>query len=215
MLFFITISIILVNVIMLIFSSFKLIVTNLEINNSNNKIMPIYELKIAFYLLGKIKLFSFKINNNKTKKILEKDFIKPKIENIKIKSHEKSKKQKKFQIKILKQFIKKLELESINLLIYVDTKNVILTSYFVGIISSIITNILKENIKNFDSKHHIFKITPLYKNQNYIYIKLNCIINIKIVHIISMYKLGNKYKGGKKYERSPYRRFNVNCYGKY
>lgn len=215
MLFFITISIILVNVIMLIFSSFKLIVTNLEINNSNNKIMPIYELKIAFYLLGKIKLFSFKINNNKTKKILEKDFIKQKIENIKIKSHEKSKKQKKFQIKILKQFIKKLELESINLLIYVDTKNVILTSYFVGIISSIIPNILKENIKNFDSKHHIFKITPLYKNQNYIYIKLNCIINIKIVHIISMYKLGNKYKGGKKYERSPYRRFNVNCYGKY
>lgn len=215
MLFFITISIILVNAIMLIFSSFKLIVTNLEINNSNNKIMPIYELKIAFYLLGKIKLFSFKINNNKTKKILEKDFIKQKIENIKIKSHEKSKKQKKFQIKILKQFIKKLELESINLLIYVDTKNVILTSYFVGIISSIIPNILKENIKNFDSKHHIFKITPLYKNQNYIYIKLNCIINIKIVHIISMYKLGNKYKGGKKYERSPYRRFNVNCYGKY
>lgn len=215
MLFFITISIILVNVIMLIFSSFKLIVTNLEINNSNNKIIPIYELKIAFYLLGKIKLFSFKINNNKTKKILEKDFIKQKIENIKIKSHEKSKKQKKFQIKILKQFIKKLELESINLLIYVDTKNVILTSYFVGIISSIIPNILKENIKNFDSKHHIFKITPLYKNQNYIYIKLNCIINIKIVHIISMYKLGNKYKGGKKYERSPYRRFNVNCYGKY
>lgn len=215
MLFFITISIILVNVIMLIFSSFKLIVTNLEINNSNNKIMPIYELKIAFYLLGKIKLFSFKINNNKTKKILEKDFIKQKIENIKIKSHEKSKKQKKFQIKILKQFIKKLELESINLIIYVDTKNVILTSYFVGIISSIIPNILKENIKNFDSKHHIFKITPLYKNQNYIYIKLNCIINIKIVHIISMYKLGNKYKGGKKYERSPYRRFNVNCYGKY
>ena len=162
MLFFITISIILVNVIMLIFSSFKLIVTNLEINNSNNKIMPIYELKIAFYLLGKIKLFSFKINNNKTKKILEKDFIKQKIENIKIKSHEKSKKQKKFQIKILKQFIKKLELESINLLIYVDTKNVILTSYFVGIISSIIPNILKENIKNFDGKHHIFKITPLY-----------------------------------------------------
>lgn len=215
MLFFITISIILVNVIMLIFSSFKLIVTNLEINNSNNKIIPIYELKIAFYLLGKIKLFSFKINNNKTKKILEKDFIKQKIENIKIKSHEKSKKQKKFQIKILKQFIKKLELESINLLIYVDTKNVILTSYFVGIISSIIPNILKENIKNFDSKHHIFKITPLYKNQNYIYIKLNCIINIKIVHIMSMYKLGNKYKGGKKYERSPYRRFNVNCYGKY
>lgn len=215
MLFFITISIILVNVIMLIFSSFKLIVTNLEINNSNNKIMPIYELKIAFYLLGKIKLFSFKINNNKTKKILEKHFIKQKIENIKIKSHEKSKKQKKFQIKILKQFIKKLELESINLLIYVDTKNVILTSYFVAIISSIIPNILKENIKNFDSKHHIFKITPLYKNQNYIYIKLNCIINIKIVHIISMYKLGNKYKGGKKYERSPYRRFNVNCYGKY
>lgn len=215
MLFFITISIILVNVIMLIFSSFKLIVTNLEINNSNNKIIPIYELKIAFYLLGKIKLFSFKINNNKTKKILEKDFIKQKIENIKIKSHEKSKKQKKFQIKILKQFIKKLELESINLLIYVDTKNVILTSYFVGIISSIIPNILKENIKNFDGKHHIFKITPLYKNQNYIYIKLNCIINIKIVHIMSMYKLGNKYKGGKKYERSPYRRFNVNCYGKY
>mgnify|MGYP004622509141 FL=1 len=215
MLFFITISIILVNVIMLIFSSFKLIVTNLEINNSNNKIIPIYELKIAFYLLGKIKLFSFKINNKKTKKILEKNFIKQKIENIKIKSHEKSKKQKKFQIKILKQFIKKLELESINLLIYVDTKNVILTSYFVGIISSIIPNILKENIKNFDGKYHIFKSTPLYKNQNYIYIKLNCIINIKIVHIMSMYKLGNKYKGGKKYERSPYRRFNVNCYGKY
>lgn len=215
MLFFLTILIILINIIMLIFSSFKLIVTNLEISNSNNKIIPIYELKIAFYLLGKIKLFSFKINNNKTKKILEKDFVKQKIENIKIKSHEKNKKQKKSQIKILKQFIKKLELESISLIIYLDTESVILTSYFVGIISSIVPNILKENIKNFDSKNHIFKITPLYKNKNYIYIKLNCIINIKIVHIISMYKLGNKYKGGKKHERSSYRRFNVNCYGKY
>lgn len=212
MLFFIAILIILTIIfIIIIFSSLRLTVNNFEISNSNNELKPTYELKIGLYFLEKIKIFNIKINNEKAKKFLEKDFIKEKIE----KAKNKSLKQKKIQNQIIKQIIKKLEIKNINLIILIDTKNVILTSYLVGMISSIIPNILCRNIKKFDTNNHKFKITPLYKNQNYIYIKLNSIISIKIVHIISMYKVGKKYKGGIKNERSSYRRFNVSCYGKY
>lgn len=212
MLFFLTILMIILIVILIIrFSSIKLIINNLEITNSNNKMKLIFEGKVGVYLFGKIKLFSIKINNNKTKELLDKNIIKDKIKKVK----NNNKEQKQIQKQIIKEILKKLEIENIDLNIIIDTKNIVLTSYLVGIISSIIPNILSRNINNFNSKNHKFKITPLYKNQKYIYIKLKCIISIKIVHIINVYKIGKKYKGGIKNERPSYRKLNVNCYGKY
>ena len=96
MLFFITILIILTIILIIIFSSLRLTVNNFEISNSNNELKPTYELKIGLYFLEKIKIFNIKINNERNKKLLEKDFIKEKIE----KAKNKSLKQKKIQKKI-------------------------------------------------------------------------------------------------------------------
>ena len=189
LLFFLIILILFVIILLIIFSEIKLIIDNLEITNSNQKNIPEYKCKIGLYFLGKIKLFSIKINNKKTKKILEKDFVKDKIEKIKIKNVNANKYNRKMTKIIIKQIIKISKISKLNLKIYIDTTNVIFTSYLVGIISSIIPNILRNSITSFNSKDYKFNILPLYKNQNYIYVNLNCIISIKIVHIISILKM--------------------------
>ena len=95
--------------------------------------------------------------------------------------------------------------------VYIDTKDVLATSYLVGIISASIPNIVRPNLESFDKKCFEYSVIPLFKNQNYLYLSLNSIISIKVVHIINMLKM----TGGINNERTSNRRFNVNCYGKY
>lgn len=218
LLFFCIVLIIFIIVLILLFSEIKLIIEDFELSNENFETVnlkkwnvPNYRCILGLYFLGKIKLFSIKINNNKTKKIFGKYFFKQKIQNAMKLNQYKNKAQKETVKSVIENIIKNTKINSLNLKIYIDTKNVILTSYLVAIISTIIPNIIRKNIKKFNSKNHSFEVSPLYKNQNYIYIKFNCIISIKVVHIINMFKV----MGGKKNERSSNRRFNVNCYGKY
>lgn len=217
LLFFYIILIIFIITLILLLSEIKLIIEDFEIfKNFETSILkkwnvPNYRGILGLYFLGKIKLFSIKINDNKTKKILEKDYIKEKIKNTKKLNKYQSKEKIDIAKRALKNLIKEIKIKSFNLKICIDTKNVILTSYLIAIISTIIPNIIRNNIEKFNSENHSFKVSPLYKNQNYIYVKFNCIISIKVVHIINMFKV----MGGKKNERSSNRGFNVNCYGKY
>ena len=217
LLFFYIILIIFIISLILSFSEIKLIIEDFEISKnfetSNLKKwnVPNYRGILGLYFLGKIKLFSIKINNDKTKKILKKDSIKEKIQNAKKLNKYQSKEKIEIAKKALKNLIKEIKIKTFNLKICIDTKNVILTSYLVAVISTIIPNLIRNNIKKFNPKNHSFEVFPLYKNQNYIYIKFNCIFSIKVVHIINMFKV----MGGKKNEGSSNRGFNVNCYGKY
>lgn len=217
LLFFYIILIMFIITLILLFSEIKLIIEdfevseNFEIANLEKWNVPNYRGKLGLYVLGRIKLFSIKINNNKIKKILKKDFVKQKIQKAKKLNQYQNKAQKEMLKKVKEQIIKKIRINKLNIKIKIDTKNVILTSYLIAIISTIIPNIIRNNIKKFNSKNHSFEVFPLYKNKNYIYVKFNCIISIKVVHIINMFKV----MGGKTNERSSNRRFNVNCYGKY
>lgn len=217
LLFFYIILIIFIFALILLLSEIKLIIEDFEISKnfetSNLKKWNVsnYRGKLGLYFLGKIKLFSIKINDNKTKKILEKDYIKDKIKTAKKLNKYQSKEKIDIAKKTLKNLIKEIKIKTFNLKICIDTKNVILTSYLVAVISAIIPNIIRNNIEKFNSENHSFEVSPLYKDQNYIYVKFNCIISIKVVHIINMFKV----MGGKKNERSSNRGFNVNCYGKY
>ncbi|MBR3673755.1 MAG: hypothetical protein IKN65_05705 [Clostridia bacterium] len=150
----------------------------------------------------------FNLSSKKASKFIKKSYIEklikelPTIKNSKV----------KLQRKTIWDLIRKNgKITTFKLKVFLDTENAIITSYLVGIISIIIPNLLQRNIKNVNSENFNFKILPIYKNQNFIYLKLNSIFSIKLVHIINMLKV----IGGDKNERTSNRKLNVNCYGKY
>lgn len=164
------------------------------------------------YFLGSVKLINLRINNleqkGKLDKLLNNKFFKERINRIKksAKSIKNIKSQEKIKV-VVRELKKYIIIESLDFKSYIDTENVILTSYIVGIFSAIIPLVLRENVENKPK----YQVLPLYKNHNYFYLQLNSIISIKVVHIINMFKL----IGGMKNERASNRKFNVNCYGKY
>lgn len=91
---------------------------------------------------------------------------------------------------IKKEFNKmKLRLEKLNLNINIGVEDCVLTSYIVGIIaiimSNIVPHIIDKKIKNSEIiKKYKYQIVPIYMNKNLYKINLNCIIGAKLVHII-------------------------------
>ncbi len=211
LLFFSIILFILISILIVLFSDVRLVIDYLKLSNLNHKIIPEYKGAICLYFLGKIKWLNIKINSENNKKTRMEVFLKEKIKNLKKDGKFKDKISKKVEKQIIKQIKEKIKLKSFKLKLHIGTENVILTSYLVGIISSIIPNLIRSNIKKFSYENFKFRILPIYENKNYIYLELSSIISIKLVHIINMFKL----MGGKENERSSNRRLNVNCYGKY
>ena len=195
----------------------KLTITDFEFSRGESKSDETYRLSgsIGFYFLRKIKLFSIKINNKATNKMLNNKFIKNRIKNIKITDNYTKKTQIKTVYNLLKMLNRLVKIDVFQLKIWIDTESVILTSYLIGIISTIIPNLIRNNIKSINKykkeNNYMFQILPLYKNQNYIYLRFKSIISIKVVHIIYMLIA----MGGIKNERSSNRWLNANCYGKH
>ena len=89
-------------------------------------------------------------------------------------------------------------------------EDVFLTTYAVPFISTLISFVLKLTTKNVNlqnkKREYYYKIEPIY-NENIINLRLNCIINVKIVHIINIIYIFLIKKGrSDKYERTSYRR---------
>lgn len=84
--------------------------------------------------------------------------------------------------------IKKLEItiNNINLEIRVGLLDNMITSFIIVIISTIISMIISRTICNYTNEICKYKIEPIYNNDIQIIIKLNCIINVKMVHIINI-----------------------------
>lgn len=195
----------------------KLTITDFEFSRGESKSDETYRLSgsIGFYFFRKIKLFSIKINNKATNKMLNNKFVKNRIKNIKITDNYTKKTQIKTVYNLLKMLNRLVKIDVFQLKIWIDTESVILTSYLIGIISTIIPNLIRNNIKSINKykkeNNYMFQILPLYKNQNYIYLRFKSIISIKVVHIIYMLIA----MGGRKNERSSNRGLNANCYGKH
>lgn len=208
LLFFSIMLFILILFFMISLSELKFKINNLELSSFGTKTDTKYNVKIGLYFLGKIPILFFNLSSKKASKFIKKSYIEklikelPKIKNSKV----------KLQRKTIWDLIRKNgKITTFKLKVFLDTENAIITSYLVGIISIIIPNLLQRNIKNVNSENFNFKILPIYKNQNFIYLKLNSIFSIKLVHIINMLKV----IGGDKNERTSNRKLNVNCYGKY
>ena len=180
--FFLIISIIIMLItIFLIFSTIRLELKNVQFSNltQNNKK---YIIKISSYLFNKIKWFSLKINNSRLKK-MSKDLH---LEQIDIKKIEKD-----FKISDLKEITNiKPKVSYLDLDIKIGIEDVILTSYIVPIICTILAVILPHIIGKDKEKYIKYDVLPMYHSKNEYDIKFNAILEIKIINIlISAYKI--------------------------
>ena len=167
-----------------------------------------YKITIKLYLLNKIRYFKLEIDKNNFKEIFEKTKIK-----IEKNSDKKISKELYQDRKLLKNIIGnlKIHLEYLNLDLKVGTEFILLTTVIITTISTIFPMIVNKFIRKYDEKKYRYKFTPIY-NQNDFDLKLDCIISIKMVHIINVLVSIIFKKGVFKNVRTSNTRFNDNCY---
>ena len=211
LLFFSVILIIAMIVVGTLFSDLRLVIENLEFTNEDKEYVTRYKGEICIYFAGKLKLLRVKIHDSRDKKNEQNNILERKIRKfIEPRDIKRRLGNKKKNLSINK-IIKLLKIKKLKLKVILGTEDVVLTSLLIGGISAVVPNLIRDNIENFENDNYKLEFYPVYKNQNYIYLKFSSIISIKLVHIINMLKI----MGGKQYERTSYRRLNVNCYGKH
>ena len=179
---------------MIILSTLRIKIKNYETSsNSNNKSNRKTQVIISLCLFKHIKWFGLSLDNKKFNKIYEK---------IKLGKINLKKLEQDFELRDLLQLKKlKAEITYLDLSLKVGTEDVILTSFIVFAISTLISVILPYLIKKYEKDKYKYKILPLYNNNAY-EIKFDCIINVKLVHIINIlyyqFKKGRKKNDGKR-----------------
>lgn len=175
------------------------------------------------YVEVEIKKFKFNSNHKKDKRIedyliyMRFKFLN-KITWMKL-EYKKTKKHKIFNHKMLNKvidfkdvlrikYLKWLnpKVDKIDLNVKVDVLDTVTTSIVVGIVSSIVSIILANRIDNYNSKDYNYKVTPIYGEKPQIIIILNCIFNVKMVHIINIVYMLFKKRSVKYDERTSDRR---------
>ena len=178
--------------IIIVLSTIKFEIVDFEISNIIQITPKNYKIKLSFYLFGKIKLFSFKLNSERARKMYSK---------MNIEKFDIEKGRKLLTIKNI-NILKKLNIR----LDYLDL-DVILTTELITLISIVISNILPHIISRYIPDKYRHKIMPIYINKNAYYIKLNCIFQLKIVHIINIIYIYLKKGKSDKNEWTSNRRF--------
>jgi len=181
--------------IIIFFSHIKIKINQVTISN-----MPKYyhdfDIKIGIYLFNKIRLVAAKLDKETTKqsKILHrvKEALSEKGLTLELKRIPKLNELKKINV----------NLEEIHLDVKIGTEDVILTSAIVAILSSVIGIILGKAIKQYDEDKHRYTILPFYNNKNLFELKLNSIINVKLVHIIYVIYMFSKKRSENENERT-------------
>lgn len=141
-------------------------------------------------IIIKFGILKFKLNKEKLKKII---------------SNNKSK--IKLEVNDFKEIIKKIEIPKLNINAKFGTGEPNSTAFFVAIVSSIIGIALARKIEN-----PRYTIEPVYEDMNYIFLSINCIFEIKLVHIINIF-IKLKRKEYQKHGRTPNRRSYVGSNG--
>ena len=120
---------------------------------------------------------------------------------------EKLKKQKLVILNNLKEFTKlPVDLQEFKLKLDIGTIDITLTTIINFLIVLIVSILLPQIIKKYDSEKYYYEIKPIYGDRNMVKLDFSCIFNIKIVHIIDITKLVLKKERVKKNERTSNRR---------
>lgn len=143
----------------------KIDIKQFELENTKIKNLKIY---ISLNIFNKFDIIKIKIDKTKLNKLLSKNTPKMDLSMIKIEK--------------IKELIKNIQVEKIIINSKIGTENLIITSFIVATLASILA-ILFAKIKK-----PSYKIEPVYTNKNYLYLNINCIFKVKLVHIINISK---------------------------
>ncbi len=198
MLFFILILLVIVC------STIKIEIQKLRfLNNETDKLQYDYLMFLELRFLNHIKIVRLTLTPQKLKRLNQKVNLKEKLQKINLKEMKKDLPQKVKQLE--KQL--KIQLEQLHFYLEIGTKDVIITSAMIALIGSFVGILLPKWIKQYRHEKYKYKIMPVYQNQNVIKLSLNCIIQVKVIHIINIiFTLVKKRKESKKHERTSNRR---------
>jgi len=184
-----------------------------------------YKIYFRLYLFNKIRWFSIKINDKKVKKFEKGKLLKWIDRKIGMKIEETKnllilalRQRKKIFSKNTWEYIKMLDikLSKLTMNIAIGTENAITVSYLTAFVSAAVSILLAFVIEDFKKEKYSYKVIPLYKNQNLLKMELNCIINVKMVHIMSVIMQGYTLLAEKKRcaeKNVPLKRRSDNKYG--
>ena len=178
---------------LIIASTLHIQIKNLSVSNMEPKNKSEYAIIFSLYLGNKIKWIWFKLNDKKIRKM----YSKMQLEKLDFKKFRKD-----FKVKDIKQLPKlQPKISYLNLDANLGVISPVTTSFLVATIAAIISIALPYLAKSLNKERYIYNIKPLYYNKNLYKINLNCIIEIKMVHIINIIFILIK-KGRKKNEQS-------------
>jgi len=190
-------GIILLTFILLVLSTVRINIVKARISNFENgikkkKLEKEFVIYLELCLFGKLRLVRIKLRKNIFNKVKNKANM-----------EEIQKDAKILKNKHVKELIDKLKIKvsRLNFEIEFGTEEMMVTVFLVAFISSIISIL----IRNCNYKKVHYNIMPLYQFGNTIKFNLNCIIEVKVVHIIYVIYILLK-KGMIKNERASNRR---------
>lgn len=180
----------------LFLSSIQIEIKQLHILKSPTRSKVVFTSKVGVYVLGKVPIAKFSVTEKTIKKIYESGKI----------NFKKLKKNKNINTETAKEVMQlPINIEQFNLQGYLGTESAALTPMLTTLMNALISIALAKKIKNIQSTNYTYAIEPVYINQNLVNLELNCIISIKIVHIINML-FNIKKESVKKDERTSNRR---------
>lgn len=185
--FFIILSIIIILNILIYFSTIKLEIDTLEINNLEKIKINDFNIKIYLEFLSKIKWFKFSISKEKIEKIKKTNLNKllEKILNLQIIKKLKDVrfiKKEKIIVKAIKEA--RITVERLNLNAEIGLENMLILCYLVAILDIIIGISLAKKASSMKEEEYNYIIKPIKTKKLYLKISVNTIINIKISNII-------------------------------
>lgn len=187
--FFIILSIIITITVMVYFSTIKVEIDTLEIDNLQKIKINDFNIKVYLVLFNKIKWFKISINKEKIEKIKKVNLNKlvEKILNLEIFKELKNANfiQKEGIIaKALKK--SKINIERLNLKAEVGLDNTIVLSYLVAILDIVLGITLARRASSIKEEKYKYVIRPIQMKKFYLSISLNSIICVRISNIIKI-----------------------------
>ena len=190
--------------VMLVFSKIIIEIENLRFTSHNSKhLNDTYKVIIKVKVFGIIPILKKVYDKNKINDINKKLDISKKIKKKDInKVIESLKEDNKLNKDLIKKFIKDMfEIIKIDFKIELGTENAAITAIIIGILSVLISIVLRNKITNTNLQR--YKIIPKYCNHNLINIDISGIFGIQVIHIINIiYVAIKEKKEDNSYERT-------------
>ena len=164
----------------ILFSKFRIEINNISYSKNEKNI----DIKVILIIFKLIPLKLSRINNEKIKIISKNLKLKKIIDKANIRKISENINFRKLKVKALK----------IKLYLEYSTNDIFVTTYLTPVISTIISYIYYYLIDNYNEKNHYFRVNPMYLKQQYVYLKFESIIEIRMWNIINIILLNRRKK---------------------